>query len=108
MLKNLIPSMLVACAFNEEHLNNLEAVMSSGSNKVIPSCQSFEPMLTNRGICHTFNAVPFSEIGNLNDEYISTFQKVYYPASNENNGGRHISDTARKLKFILDSNVIDR
>ena len=52
-------SLVLTCAFGSTELIELTNKMTAGSIEPLPECKSFDPMLTNRGVCHTFNAISF-------------------------------------------------
>ena len=52
-------SVVLTCAFGSAELIDLTEKMTSGNTEPLPECKSFDPILTNRGVCHTFNAISF-------------------------------------------------
>ena len=52
-------SVVLTCAFGSAELIDLTEKMTAGNIEPFPECKSFDPVLTNRGVCHTFNAISF-------------------------------------------------
>ena len=52
--RNLRNSLIMTCAFGSAELVDLTEKMTTGNTEPFPECKSFDPMLTNRGVCQTF------------------------------------------------------
>ena len=74
---------MLSCAFGAaEDLDTLRDAMSTANEDPLPTCKLFDPMLTNRGICHTFNAVSFQGMGKDNF-YMKTFTEIFHPKEDD-------------------------
>ena len=59
MRQSIRNSVVLTCAFGSTELIDLTEKMTSGNIEPFPECKYFDPILTNRGVCHTFNAISF-------------------------------------------------
>ncbi len=106
-LRNLRNSLLVTCALGTKDLADLEEKLESGNADELPSCKSFDPMTTNRGICHTFNAISFRAMGKDN-HYMNSFVDTYHPKESDELEPIPGAGVQNGFKFILDANSVGR
>ena len=75
-------SVVLTCAFGSAELIDLTEKMTSGNTEPLPECKSFDPILTNRGVCHTFNAISFRGMAR-ETHYMNTFTDTYHPKESD-------------------------
>ena len=81
-LRNIRNSMILSCAFGSTELVDLTDKMTTGNTDPLPDCKLFDPMLTNRGVCHTFNAVSFRGMAK-DTHYMNTFIDTFHPKESD-------------------------
>ena len=106
-LRNIRNSLLVSCAYGSSEIEDMDARLRSGDLESLSECRSFDPMPTNLGICHTFNAVSFKGMARDN-HYMNTFINVFHPK--ESDEVQKITGTGIEngFQFILDANKMGR
>lgn len=81
--RNMRKSLVTSCAFGStDNLLDFQEKLTTGNPDPLPECKNFDPMLTNQGICYTFNAVSFRGMAKDN-HYMNTFIDTYHPKESD-------------------------
>jgi hypothetical protein len=82
MTQSIRNFVVLTCAFGSAELIDLTDKMTAGNIEPLPECKSFDPILTNRGVCHTFNAISFRGMAR-DTHYMNTFTDTYHPKESD-------------------------
>lgn len=107
LLRNVRDSIILSCAFGSTDIASFQEIFETGNTQPFPDCKTFDPMVTNKGICHTFNAVSFNAMAKDNF-YLNSFAKNYHPKESDEVEKIPGAGQQYGFHFVLDANLVGR